>query len=156
MTALFIFIISFLTVLIAGISYYFFLIKQKYNSKINLLFDEKNKIEKSLNELSSQFPSSAEKEQAAIEKKKIEEKNRKLWAMSETVHKERKKIEEQNEQLLIEKEKLETDKKKLDEKVKKLWSTSTAIHKEKERINELKLEIEHKHQEILDSVNYAK
>lgn len=156
MTALFIFIISFLTVLIAGISYYFFLIKQKYNSKISLLFDEKNKIEKSLNELSSQFPSSAEKEQAAIEKKKIEEKNRKLWAMSETVHKERKKIEEQNEQLLIEKEKLETDKKKLDEKVKKLWSTSTAIHKEKERINELKLEIEHKHQEILDSVNYAK
>src|SRR6185503_6263478 len=36
-----------------------------------------------------------------------------------------------------------------------LWQTSTAIHKEKERINELKLEIEHKHQEILDSVNYA-
>ncbi len=91
-----------------------------------------------------------------LEKSKAEEKNKKLWAMSETVHKERRIVDEANEQLLIEKEKLEADKKKLDDKVKKLWSTSTAIHKEKERINELKIEIEHKHQEILDSVNYAK
>ena len=86
----------------------------------------------------------------------MEEKNRKLWAMSETVHKERKKVDEQNEILVTEKEKLEVDKKKLDEKVKKLWAQSVSIHKEKERINELKLEIEHKHQEILDSVNYAR
>lgn len=156
MTELFIIIISFLIILIAGISFYFFLAKQKYSSRINLLVTENNKLEKSLNELSSQLPSFAEKEQAAIEKKKMEEKNRKLWAMSETVHKERKKIEEQNETLLIEKEKLEVDKKKLDEKVKKLWAQSVSIHKEKERINELKIEIEHKHQEIIDSVNYAK
>ena len=99
------------------------------------------------------MPSAQDSEQAALEKKKMEEKNRKLWAMSETVHKERKKVDEQNEILVTEKEKLEVDKKKLDEKVKKLWAQSVSIHKEKERINELKLEIEHKHQEILDSVN---
>ncbi len=131
-------------------------LKKKYEQNINALLFEKNKLENSLHELKSSTLSMQDKEQAEIEKKKMEEKNRKLWLMSETVHKERKKVDEQNEQLLIEKEKLEADKKKLDEKVKKLWSTSTAIHKEKERINELKLEIEHKHQEILDSVNYAK
>ena len=37
------------------------------------------------------MPSLQDSEQAALEKKKMEEKNRKLWAMSETVHKERKK-----------------------------------------------------------------
>jgi serine phosphatase RsbU (regulator of sigma subunit) len=106
---------------------------------------------------SSQGSPEWEKEREIIlaEKAYFEEKNRKLWQMSETVHKERKKIEEQNELLIQEKEKLSAEKKKLDEKVKKLWQTSTAIHKEKERINELKLEIEHKHQEIVDSVNYA-
>lgn len=97
-----------------------------------------------------------EKENLLKEKQKAEEKNKKLWIMSETVHKERKLVDDANEKLNLEKEKLEGDKKKLDEKVKKLWQTSTAIHKEKERINELKLEIEHKHQEILDSVNYAR
>ncbi|HQQ95360.1 MAG TPA: SpoIIE family protein phosphatase [Bacteroidia bacterium] len=96
-----------------------------------------------------------EKESLLSEKKKSEEKNRKLWAMSEAVHKERRLVDEANEHLSAEKDKLEAEKKKLDEKVKKLWQTSTAIHKEKERINELKLEIEQKHQEILDSVNYA-
>jgi serine phosphatase RsbU (regulator of sigma subunit) len=96
-----------------------------------------------------------EKEQLISEKQKAEDKNKKLWHMSETVHKERKLVDEANEKLNLEKEKLESEKKKLDEKVKKLWSTSTAIHKEKERINELKIEIENKHQEILDSVNYA-
>jgi len=97
-----------------------------------------------------------EKETLLEEKKKFEEKNKKLWSMSEAVHKERRKVDEENELLTQEKEKLLVDKKKLDEKVKKLWQTSTAIHKEKERINELKIEIEHKHQEIIDSVNYAK
>lgn len=97
-----------------------------------------------------------EKMKLLSEKSKFEEKNKKLWAMSEAVHKERKKVDEDNEKLIEEKEKLIADKKKLDDKVKKLWQTSTAIHKEKERINELKLEIEHKHQEIIDSVNYAK
>lgn len=90
------------------------------------------------------------------EKKKLEEKNKKLFAMSETVYKEKKRVDEENEKLQQEKEKLAADKAKVDEKVKKLWSQSMAIHKEKERINELKLVIEHKHQEIIDSVNYAK
>ena len=97
-----------------------------------------------------------EQEELIQEKLKFEEKNKKLWSMSESVHKARKKVDEENEQLIHEKEKLIGEKKKLDEKVKKLWQTSTAIHKEKERINELKIEIEHKHQEIIDSVNYAK
>jgi serine phosphatase RsbU (regulator of sigma subunit) len=131
-------------------------LKAKYNKAIDVINSEKFVVEKSLNDLKSNLPSSQELEQAEIEKKKMEEKNRKLWSMSETVHKERKKVDEQNELLLTEKEKLEVDKKKLDEKVKKLWAQSVSIHKEKERINELKLEIEHKHQEILDSVNYAR
>jgi len=150
----FIFILIVSLVLVAFVVSAF--LKKKYDKNINDLLSEKNRLENSLHELKSSTLSIQDKEQAEVEKKKMEEKNRKLWMMSETVHKERKKVDEQNEQLLIEKEKLEADKKKLDEKVKKLWSTSTAIHKEKERINELKLEIEHKHQEILDSVNYAK
>jgi serine phosphatase RsbU (regulator of sigma subunit) len=97
----------------------------------------------------------SERDQLVADRQKFEVRNQKLWQMSETVHKERKKIEAQNELLKNEKEKLSAEKSKLDEKIKKLWQTSTAIHKEKERINELKLEIEHKHQEILDSVNYA-
>ncbi len=90
------------------------------------------------------------------EKQKVEEKNKKLWQMSEAVYKEKGKVDEENQKLQVEKEKLALEKKKVDEKVKKLWSQSMAIHKEKERINELKLIIEHKHQEIIDSVNYAK
>ena len=148
-------LISFLLIVVAAICIYYFS-RAKYNSTIDSLITEKNKLENSLNELKLSMPSVQDSEQAALEKKKMEEKNRKLWAMSETVHKERKKVDEQNEILVTEKEKLEVDKKKLDEKVKKLWAQSVSIHKEKERINELKLEIEHKHQEILDSVNYAK
>jgi sigma-B regulation protein RsbU (phosphoserine phosphatase) len=97
-----------------------------------------------------------EKEAQENEKAKLEEKNKKVWQMSEAVYKEKKKVDEENEKLTVEKEKLETEKKKVDEKVKKLWNQSTAIHKEKERINELKLVVEHKHQEVIDSVNYAK
>ncbi|WP_317898181.1 PP2C family protein-serine/threonine phosphatase [Aurantibacillus circumpalustris] len=131
--------------------------RRKQLAVIESLVSEKEALEKSFNELKANTPSHQfEKEQAELEKKKMAEKNRKLWQMSETVHKERRKVDEDNERLTLEKEKLEGEKKKLDEKVKKLWSTSTAIHKEKERINELKIEIEHKHQEILDSVNYAK
>ncbi len=148
-------IIAFLLIVLSSICVYCFL-KAKYNKAIDVINSEKFVVEKSLNDLKSNLPSSQELEQAEIEKKKMEEKNRKLWSMSETVHKERKKVDEQNELLLTEKEKLEVDKKKLDEKVKKLWAQSVSIHKEKERINELKLEIEHKHQEILDSVNYAR
>ena len=97
-----------------------------------------------------------DKQQLEKEKIKLEEKNKKVWQMSETVYKEKHKVDEENTLLSAEKAKLEAEKKKVDEKVKKLWSQSTAIHKEKERINELKIEIEHRHQEILDSVNYAK
>ena len=94
--------------------------------------------------------------QLETEKQKFEEKNKKLWAMSEAVYKEKAKVDEANEKLVLEKEKLGEEKKKVDEKIKKLWNQSTAIHKEKERINEIKIEIERKHTEIIDSVNYAK
>ena len=76
--------------------------------------------------------------------------------MSETVYKEKKRVDEEIEKLQVEKDKLAADKAKVDEKVKKLWSQSMAIHKEKERINELKLIVEHKHREVMDSVTYAK
>ncbi len=89
-------------------------------------------------------------------KKTFEEKNKKLWSMSEAVHKEKHKVDSQNETLLAEKEKLQLEKSKVDEKIKKLWQQSTAIHKEKEKINQLKIEVEFKHKEIVDSVNYAK
>jgi len=102
-------------------------------------------------------------EELQIEKNKIEElkldfenKQKQMWAMSETVYKEKKKIEEQLKQMLTQKEELETQKKENDEKVKMLWDQSIAIHKEKERINKLKEEVEVRHQEIIDSVNYAK
>jgi serine phosphatase RsbU (regulator of sigma subunit) len=109
-----------------------------------------NSNENSDNDLSEQLKALEE------EKKKFEAKNKKLWAMSEAVHKAKHKVDEQNEFLQKEKEKLEAEKKKLDEKVKKLWQTSTAVHKEKERINELKNIVEEKHQSIVDSVTYAK
>jgi serine phosphatase RsbU (regulator of sigma subunit) len=149
-------VIIFILVITAISVALFYYIRSIYTSKINSLISQKIILEKSLNEIQLPIPSHQDLNQADIERKKMEEKNRKLWAMSETVHKERKKVDEQNELLLTEKEKLEVDKKKLDEKVKKLWAQSVSIHKEKERINELKTEIEHKHQEILDSVNYAK
>ncbi|MGB3947071.1 MAG: SpoIIE family protein phosphatase [Bacteroidia bacterium] len=97
-----------------------------------------------------------EKQQFEIEKNKINEKNKKIWQMTEAVYKEKKKVDEEVELLKTEKELLEAEKKKVDEKVKKLWSQSMAIHKEKEKINELKVEIEIKHREVIDSVNYAK
>ncbi len=91
----------------------------------------------------------------ALEKEKLAEKNKRMWAMNEAVYKEKKKVDEEIEKLNDEKAKLEQAKNKLDEKVKKLWATSTAVHKEKERINIIKQEIERKHQEIVDSVTYA-
>ncbi|MFL5752766.1 MAG: PP2C family protein-serine/threonine phosphatase [Bacteroidia bacterium] len=117
------------------------------------LEDERKRMDVQLRELSVSTEDIVKFE---AEKKKLEEKNKKMFSMSEIVYREKKKVDEQNEALLIEKEKLAADKAKVDEKVKKLWSQSMAIHKEKERINELKKEIEQKHQEIIDSVNYAK
>jgi serine phosphatase RsbU (regulator of sigma subunit) len=78
-----------------------------------------------------------------------EEKNKKLWSMSEEVYKEKKRVDEAIE-------KLEIEKKKVDEKVKKLWQQSTAIYSEKEKINLLKMEIEEKHKSIQDSIEYAR
>ncbi|MBU0764771.1 MAG: SpoIIE family protein phosphatase [Bacteroidetes bacterium] len=90
-----------------------------------------------------------EQETLNLEKEKIATKNRKIWQMSETVYKEKKKIEEQNA-------KLEEEKTKFKEKNQKLWKQSLAIHKEKERIEIIKKEIEVKHKNITDSINYAR
>ncbi len=117
------------------------------------LKEENNKFQNEVNTLRAEKFDVTQLEE---EKRQIKEKNKKLFAMSETVYKEKKKVDEQIEQLKLEAEKLNAEKKKVEEKVKKLWNQSTAIHKEKERINELKLLIEAKHKEIIDSVNYAK
>ncbi len=117
---------------------------------------EKSRLQSNLEEQQLSIQNhTTEKQQLESEKQKLEEKNKKFFAMSETVYKEKKRVDEENEKLILEKEKLAAEKVKVDEKVKKLWSQSTAIHKEKERINQLKLEIEQKHTEIMDSVNYA-
>ena len=144
--------------ILIGIAFaiYFFL-KHRFNKRDTLANSKNSILENEISDLRSSSASlSDDKIKLEEEKKKVEEKNKKFWQMSEAVYKEKKKVDEQVDQLKIEKEKLEADKKKVDEKVKKLWSQSMAIHKEKERINELKLEIEHKHKEIIDSVNYAK
>lgn len=102
-------------------------------------------------------------EQLIIEKQKLdalklelEENNKQMWAMSEAVYKEKKKIEEQLNEIINQKTILEKQKNENDINVKQLWEQSTAIHKEKERIEKLKTEVEYRHQEILDSVHYAK
>lgn len=114
-------------------------------------------LEKELSELkNTSMIQVTEREAFEAEKSKVQEKNRKIWQMSETVYKEKKKVDEQLELVRTEKEKLEVEKAKVDDKVKKLWTQSMAIHKEKEKINEIKEEIEIKHREVIDSVNYAK
>jgi serine phosphatase RsbU (regulator of sigma subunit) len=90
------------------------------------------------------------------EKSRAEEKNRKLWQMSETVHIERKKIEETNVLLAAEKQKLEQEKAKLDDRVKKLWQQSMSIHQEKERINQLRMVVEEQHKSVTESIEYAR
>jgi serine phosphatase RsbU (regulator of sigma subunit) len=49
-----------------------------------------------------------------------------------------------------------SDDEEFKEKNKKLWDLSIAIHKEKDRIDKLKTEIEHRHNEVTKSINYAK
>jgi serine phosphatase RsbU (regulator of sigma subunit) len=97
-----------------------------------------------------------EKESIEVEKKRGEEKNRKTWQMSEAIYKEKEIVTSENEKLLKEKEKLENDKKKFEEKNKKLWNQSIAIFKEKDRIEILKKEIEEKHHNVTESIQYAK
>ncbi|MCH8331970.1 MAG: SpoIIE family protein phosphatase, partial [Bacteroidetes bacterium] len=91
-----------------------------------------------------------------LEKEKMEKKNRKIWDMNEAVYREKKNVDEQNAQLKVDKEKLEIEKQKIKEKNKKLWEQSILIHKEKDRIAILKAEIEEKHQNVTDSIKYAK
>jgi len=148
-------IISFIAILIFTGSVWFFL-QNKHKKEIDVHQIHKIELERSLHELKLTLSSVPDAERSETEKKKAEEKNKKLWQMSEAVYKEKARVDKENEELVVAKEKLAAEKAKVDEKVKKLWSQSTAIHKEKERINELKLEIEHKHKEIVDSVNYAK
>jgi serine phosphatase RsbU (regulator of sigma subunit) len=133
-----------------------FFLWQRSGEETRMFQEKSDAQQRELERLRSSTVSLDEKKILEEEKRKIEEKSKKMWQMSETVYKEKKKVDDQVELLKTDKEKLETEKKKVDEKVKKLWSQSMAIHKEKERINELKLEIEHKHKEIIDSVNYAK
>ena len=97
-----------------------------------------------------------EKQKLDLLKQELEEKNKQMWAMSETVYKEKKKMEEQLKEILQEKSGLEIQKKQNEEKVKMLWAQSTAIHNEKERIDKLKTQVEYRHKEIIDSVHYAK
>lgn len=146
----------FIIILIFLFCIYYFL-KRSFIKKSAVLEVKKSELENSFNELKAASVSqSEEKEKFEIEKKKTQEKNKKIWQMSETVYIEKKKVDEQVQLLQTEKEKLEEEKKKVDEKVKKLWSQSMAIHKEKEKINEIKIEIELQHREVIDSVNYAK
>lgn len=97
-----------------------------------------------------------EREKLDILKQELEEKNKQMFAMSETVYKEKKKMEEQLKEILLDKVQLEKQKNENEEKVKMLWEQSTAIHHEKERIDKLRTQIEYRHKEIIDSVHYAK
>jgi len=157
MTTTFIPILIFFVVISTLVFLLFYFLKLTFNKNAKLLESKKTELENNRNELKSiSIFQSEEKEKFESEKKRTQEKNKKIWQMSETVYIEKKKVDEQVELLQFEKEKLETEKKKVDEKIKKLWSQSMAIHKEKEKINELKGEIELKHREVIDSVNYAK
>ncbi len=97
-----------------------------------------------------------EKQNLETLRQELEEKNKQMWAMSETVYKEKKKIEEQLKEIVSEKSTLEEQKKENDEKVKMLWEQSAAIHYEKERIDKLRTQVEYRHKELIDSVHYAK
>lgn len=102
---------------------------------------------KKLNRINSEYETRGiqqlkeKQKQIESEKKKLEEKNRKVWQMGEAALKEKHKNDEQVVQLKIEKEKFESDKKRYEEKIKKLWATSTSIHKERSRSDELLLNI---------------
>jgi serine phosphatase RsbU (regulator of sigma subunit) len=147
----------FISIFLISLFFTYFFLKRSFHHKNRLLQVQKAELENQFNELKTGAVAQAEeKEKFETEKKKTQEKNKKIWQMSETVYIEKKKVDEQIELLQLEKEKLEAEKKKVDEKVKKLWSQSMAIHKEKEKINEIKVEIELQHREVIDSVNYAK
>jgi len=58
--------------------------------------------------------------------------------------------------VIFEKNQLEKEKQQFKDKTKKLWEQSISIHKEKERIEGLKKQIEKTHQQVTDSIRYAK
>lgn len=93
---------------------------------------------------------------AEEQKKKLEKSLNKTSSSTTQLLSEKDKIEHSIRDLMVEKTKMEGEKKRFEDKNKKMWLMSVAIHKEKERINQLRLEIEEKHQSIIDSVNYAK
>ena len=55
-----------------------------------------------------------------------------------------------------ERENLKAEKEQFKLKNKKLWEQSIAIHKEKERIDTLRKDVEARHQEVQESIKYAK
>lgn len=79
-----------------------------------------------------------------------------LMEMNEKLLIQRKELDEELENIRLEKAELQSEKLRIDEKNKLLWEQSAAIHQEKERINQLRIEIEERHQEIMDSIQYAK
>ncbi len=176
-----IYMISMVTI---GLSFWFIFVNKKYRAKTNELQQSLASAKEGLMEKHNIAEDLAKKKdelqliqdrlvlqqrEIEAEKNKLDEKNRKIWKMSEAALKEKHKIEETNQFLQEEKEKLEAEKKKLDEKVKKLWQTSITIHKEKERVSELNdllaiekdktdqllAELKIKNKEITDNINYA-
>lgn len=103
----------------------------------------------------ARFDVEQELERAAVKAKTLEDKNKKMLLLSETVYRDKRALDDQHAELIKEKDTLEAEKKKVDEKVKRLWQQSMAIHSEKEKTNLLKLEIEEKHQSIQESIEYA-
>jgi len=85
----------------------------------------------------------------SAEKDKKVETSKKIWDMSEAVYKDKKKVEELNLDLATERNVLQKEKEKFQAKNKRLWDQSVAIHKEKTKIALL-------HQDIKDSILYAK
>lgn len=79
-----------------------------------------------------------------------------LIEMNERLLVQRKELDEELENIRLEKSELVSEKLRIDEKNKLLWEQSAAIHHEKERINQLRIELEARHQEIMDSIQYAK
>lgn len=79
-----------------------------------------------------------------------------LMEMNEKLLVQRKEMDIELENIRLEKAELESEKLRIDKKNKILWEQSAAIHQEKERINQLRMELESRHQEIMDSIQYAK
>lgn len=79
-----------------------------------------------------------------------------LIEMNEKLLIQRKELDDELENIKLEKAELQSEKLRIDEKNKLLWEQSAAIHHEKERINHLRIKLEARHQEIMDSIQYAK